>query len=107
MIRTFLATFALVALLSAQAFAMELSTARANGYVGEKTDGYVDVVKAQSGVAEMVADINAKRRAEYQRISRENGQPLSVVGKLAAEQIINGLPSGALYQSTDGSWRKK
>lgn len=103
----FTSLFLLAMVVSVAAFAMDLSTARRTGVVGEKLDGYVGVVKAENGVAELAADINARRKAEYERISKQNGQPVSVVAKLAAEQVIGGLPGGSLYQGADGSWKTK
>lgn len=103
----FTSLFLVTMLVSIAAFAMDLSTARRTGMVGERADGYVGVIKADNGVAELTADVNAKRKAEYERISKQNGQPVSIVAKLAAEQIISNLPSGAMYQSASGSWQTK
>lgn len=108
--RTFLTaflTFAAVAVLAGQAWAMTLDQARSAGLVGEKRDGYVAVIGSDSGAQTLVNDVNARRRQEYEKISRQNGQPVSVVAKLAADHIIGGLPGGAFYQGTDGSWKKK
>ncbi len=106
--RTFIAAlFALVVLLASEAFALDLSQARAKGIVGEKLDGYVGVVVSSPDASAVVSEVNARRRAEYEKISKENGQPVSIVGKVAAENIINGLASGSLYQGMDGSWKKK
>jgi uncharacterized protein YdbL (DUF1318 family) len=57
--------------------------------------------------AALVADVNAKRKQEYARISKEKGQPVDVIAKLAAEEIINGLAPGSSYQGTDGGWKKR
>ncbi|MDD5586840.1 MAG: YdbL family protein [Alphaproteobacteria bacterium] len=89
------------------AYAMDLHEARGAGLVGEKPDGYVAAVKPSPEVQSLVAEVNAKRRQEYARISKQNGQPADVVAKLAAQQVINGLPAGSLYQGPDGSWKKR
>lgn len=94
-------------LVSMQAFAMELGQARSGGLVGEKLDGYVAVIGSHNEAQELVNEVNARRREEYAKISKNNGQPVAVVGKVAAEQIINGLPGGAFYQGADGSWARK
>jgi len=88
-------------------WAVDLHGARANGSVGEKADGYVAVLTPSGEVNTLVAEVNAKRKAEYVRISKENGQTVDVVAKLAAEQIINGLPAGASYQDAGGNWKKR
>jgi uncharacterized protein YdbL (DUF1318 family) len=103
----FAALIALVMITAVPAMAMSLDQARSAGLVGEKLDGYVGVVKASPDASAVAADINAKRKAEYERISKQNGQPATIVGKIASEQIIKGLPSGALYQSPSGSWVTK
>jgi len=97
----------LCALVALPAFALELHQARASGMVGEKLDGYVTALKASPEVTALVADVNAKRSQEYARISKENGQPIDVVAKLAAEQIIIKLEPGSPYQGTDGRWKTR
>ena len=100
--------YALFAVLFAlPAMAIELSDARKQGMVGEKADGYVAAIKASGDVNALVSEVNAKRKAEYTRISKENGQPVDVVAKLAAPQIISGLPAGSLYQGSDGTWKTR
>ncbi len=89
------------------AWAIDLSEARTKGFVGETKAGYVEKLGGGADVAAMVADVNAKRLAEYKRISKENGQPVDVVAKLAVNQIAGGLPSGAKYQDANGNWQKK
>lgn len=94
-------------LMAAPALALDLHEARDAGIVGEKRDGYVAVLKKSAEADALAQEVNQKRRQEYQRISRENNQPADVVGKLAAEQIINGLGSGNYYQDAGGSWKKR
>ncbi|MDX9690656.1 MAG: DUF1318 domain-containing protein [Proteobacteria bacterium] len=94
-------------MIAAPAYALDLKQARNSGVVGEKLDGYAEVLKPSPDVKVLVDDVNAKRTVEYQRISKENGQPIDVVAKLAAQEIISKLPAGSLYQAVDGSWKKK
>lgn len=89
------------------AFALDLHQARGAGQVGEKADGYVTALSSTAEVKALVADVNAKRSVEYTRISKENGQPVDVVAKLAAQQIITNLKAGESYQGTDGAWKKR
>jgi len=94
-------------LLAMPAFALDLQQARGTGQVGEKLDGYVAAIAGTPEVKTLVADVNAKRREEYTRISKQNGQPVNIVAKLAAEEVINKLPPGSAYQGSDGSWKKR
>lgn len=106
--KTLLPAAALAALLFATpAAALELHDARTGGMIGEKADGYVTALKPAADVNALVDSVNSRRRAEYEKISKQNGQPVNVVGQVAAEQIINGLPAGASYQAPDGSWKKR
>jgi uncharacterized protein YdbL (DUF1318 family) len=99
--------FAAIMFLAMPAYALDLQGARSSGQVGERLDGYVAARKETADVRSLVAEVNAKRRQEYTRISKENNQSVDVVAKLAAEQIINGLAPGAYYQAPDGSWKQR
>ena len=103
----FLTLLAIGILAAAPAFALDLHQARAAGMVGEKLDGYAAALKSTPEVKALVAEVNAKRKQEYTRISAQNGQPVDVVAKLAAAQIIGGLESGSSYQASDGSWKTR
>ena len=94
-------------LFAGSAFAMDLHSARRDGLVGEKSDGYVSALKSSPDVEALVSDVNARRREEYAKISKQNGQPVDVVGQLAAEQIRSKLEPGASYQGAGGAWVKK
>lgn len=103
--RIFATLCAVFFLLVMPAYAMDLQEARVKGVVGERLDGYVEAL--DSSAQSLAGDVNAKRRAEYNKISQQNGQPVDVVAKIAAERIIGGLPSGAKYQGADGSWKTR
>ncbi len=106
--RMILSAFVVFSLASAApAFALDLAQARSAGLVGEKTDGYIATVQATPEAQALVIDVNARRKTEYERISKENGQAVDLVAKLAAEQIISQLPAGSYYLAPDGSWKKR
>ncbi|MBN8530876.1 MAG: YdbL family protein [Alphaproteobacteria bacterium] len=95
------------ALIAFPALALDLQTARNQGIIGEKTDGYVAVVTPSADAQKLAAEVNARRKEEYARISKANGQPVEVVAKVAAESIISKLPAGSLYQDASGAWKKR
>ena len=95
------------ALIATPALALELHQARSSGMVGELNNGYVTARQPSAEVGALVADVNARRKQEYARISKQNGQPVDVVAKLAAAQIIGGLDSGSPYQDTQGNWKTR
>ena len=94
-------------MMAGPAFALDLHEARHAGMVAEKLDGYVAVLKGGAEVEALAKDVNAKRKLEYVRISKENKQPIDVVAKVAAEQIIKKLEPGEFYQAADGSWKTR
>lgn len=93
--------------MASPAFALDLSQARKAGSVGETPLGYIAAIKSSAEVDALVAEVNALRKQEYARISKENGQGVDVVAKVAAEQIINNLDAGSFYQAADGTWKKR
>lgn len=104
----FFAMLAVIGMLAAfPAFALDLQQARSTGVVGETLDGYIAVVKPSAEANALVAEVNARRRQEYGRISAANNQPIGVVSSLAAQQIINGLPAGSYYKGPDGAWKRR
>jgi uncharacterized protein YdbL (DUF1318 family) len=105
--RFLIAVLAFAGIFATPAWALELHDARAQGLVGERSDGYVEGLSNAGGVSLLVSDVNAKRKAEYARIAKEKNQPVDVVAKLAAAQIISGLEPGASYKDDSGAWKKR
>ena len=75
---------------AAPVFAVELDQAKNDGLIGERADGYLGVVdaNADAAVVALVNDVNAKRKAEYQRIAAKNGLSLEQVQALATSGVI-------------------
>jgi uncharacterized protein YdbL (DUF1318 family) len=112
-IRSFMAAFVVAATLGIAALpahADALDDARAAGLVGERADGYAAVVdpSAPANVKSLVNDINAKRRAAYQKIAGEKGVPVEQIGAITAEKIIREiLQPGMYYMDASGTWKQK
>ncbi len=70
-------------------FAIDLSTAKAKGYVAENGNGYIKPIQADipGDVRALIQEINNKRREKYQSIARKHNQPLEVIEKLAGEKL--------------------
>jgi uncharacterized protein len=90
------------------AHAIDLNEAKRTGLVGETTEGYVDLVNpaAPAEVRSLVDDVNARRRAEYERIARNNGISREEVEVLAAIKAIERTEAGG-WVRVDGVWRTK
>ena len=84
-----------------------LQQAQAQGFVGERTDGYIGIVKSGRSIARHVDDTNLKRRQLYRDIARKNGIPLDAVETLAAEKAVQRAESGEYIQDVNGNWMRK
>lgn len=82
---------------------------RAQGIVGERYDGLAVIRQpaAAGGLESLVADINAKRQALYQRRAASEGVPATEIGKIYAKEIFRSAPSGTWFQQENGSWLQK
>lgn len=99
----------LTILFSSASFAMDLSSAKAKGLVGEQTNGYLGSPKGKpSGdVAALIRDINAKRKAKYQQVAAKVGKSLSIVEQLAGEKAQSKTQAGHYVQTSSGKWIKR
>jgi hypothetical protein len=106
--RTAIAAFAiLAALLAVPASALTLDEAKASGAVGEQADGYLGVVRDAPDVRALVDDINAKRRAEYQRIAGENGVAVRDIEQLAGKKAVErAAAAGQWVRLPSGEWKQ-
>ncbi len=102
-IRLAVAALLLIAL---PAMALDLGEAKSKGLVGETNTGYLGAVKSSSEVDALVADINAKRKAHYQKIASENGISLQAVEARAGLKAIEKTPAGE-FVNTGAGWQKK
>ena len=102
---------ALLAILtwSVPGWSLTLDEAKSQGLVGEQTNGYLGVIsaKAQSDVKALIADINQKRKSEYQAIAQRNKTELQAVEALAAKTAIERTAPGQYVRLPSGEWVKK
>ena len=94
-------------LVSVSAFSADINTAKSQGLIGERADGYLGVVEqsAAADVKTLVREINAKRRAEYERIAKANSISRQEVESLGGKKTIAKTRAGGwIYQTR---WVKK
>lgn len=88
-------------------WALDLQQAKTQGLVGETATGYLAPVNAPTAeVTALVNDINSQRKAEYERIARQNSIAVKDVEALAAQKAINKTPAGQMVR-TNGQWQRK
>ncbi|MCF6263570.1 MAG: YdbL family protein [Xanthomonadales bacterium] len=100
----------LIGLLSISAVqASALSEAKASGLIGEQPNGYLGLVQqnAPGNVKALIADVNAKRKAVYQRIADRQGTSLKGVERVGGQSAIEKTLQGNYIRSPGGSWQKK
>ena len=83
-----------------------LSAAKSSGLVGEQPNGYLGVVKNSGDAAEIARLINAARKAEYQRLAKQNSIQLSDVESMAGKKALEKTPAGQ-YIQVNGRWMTK
>jgi len=95
--------------LAPSASAQSLDAAKAAGQIGERPDGYVGLVDAGAppAVKQLVDSVNAKRKAEYTRIAKQNGTAVDAVASLAGAKLIERTPPGQYVMGVDVRWVKK
>ena len=95
-------------MVSSAAFAADLDQAKRDGLVGERADGYIGLVdtSASADVRALVADVNEKRKAEYQRIAAGNNLEVAQVEALAGKKAIERTQTGG-WILRNGGWQKK
>lgn len=84
------------------------AAARAAGEVGEKMDGYLGIVGAETAeLRRIVNDINIKRRAVYSERAQATNATLEEYALTAGCQAILATKPGEKYQAPDGSWQTR
>ncbi len=104
-----LAFLSIMLLMGIQAsWAADLQSAKEQGLIGEKPDGYLGLVvsSAPSDVKALVDDVNSKRREKYQEIAQKQGISLSDVETIAGKKAFEKTQSGH-YIQVNGQWSKK
>ena len=81
---------------------------RADGEIGEKMDGYLGIVGAETpALRKIVNDINIKRRAVYSDRAKANNATLEEYALTAGCQAILATKPGEKYQAPNGSWETR
>jgi uncharacterized protein len=96
-------------LLLQNAWAIDLQDAKDQGLVGEANTGYLAAVQtpASGAVKELIADVNAKRKAEFERTAEKTGTSLEQVANRFYELAVQRTAPGNYYQDRSGAWQKK
>jgi hypothetical protein len=85
-----------------------VDSARLEGRVGERYDGYIGVaIPVSAVVRSQVASINIQRRSLYSRLAASKGVSPQDVGITAGCQLLARVSVGEAYMLGDGVWRRR
>lgn len=103
------AVFLAALAVAATAAAGALDDARAQGWLGERPDGYLGLVDANAPASAkaLMESVNAKRRALYAERATAAGVRIADYQAIAAQEIFTKLPSGAYVMDASGAWARK
>ena len=89
--------------------ASPLTQPKADGLIGEQANGYIGLVRndVSADVKKLVKDVNAKRRAGYQKIAKKQGASLDDVERVGGNTAIEKTLGGNYIRDASGAWRKK
>ena len=104
-----LSTLAAFLIAASVALAGPLDKPKQEGLIGERPDGYIGFVadEVSAEVKKLVDKTNQERRAEYEKVAKENGTSLEAVQAIFGEKLIGRQPSGTYVMTSDGKWVKK
>ncbi len=90
------------------AFALDLSSAKSQGMVGERSDGYLGLVMpdASADARRLVEDVNRQRRAQFEQIAARNGISVDEAAKVFAREAVQRTQPGNYIQGPQGWLRK-
>jgi uncharacterized protein YdbL (DUF1318 family) len=90
------------------AWAIDLHAAKEQGLVGEANTGYLAAVGAPSTeVKALIDEVNAKRKAEFERTAKKTGATLEQVRVRFYELAVQRTEPGHYYQDAGGNWKQK
>ena len=87
-----------------------VDAAKAQGVVGEQTDGFLGFVKPSSdpAVRAAVNEINAGRAQLYRQAAARNGVTEAAAGAAAFQTVgMTRVQPGEYYQNSAGAWVRK
>ena len=88
-------------------FALDFSSAKDRGLIGETDGGYVALVgRADPSLNQLAKSINDKRRVRYQMIAQKNNVALNTVALQAGGKLVRRASKGE-YVRISGRWQKK
>lgn len=108
MMKKIVTTIGLLLLLQ-NAWAIDIREAKSQGLIGEANTGYIAAVKspASAEVRALLAEVNAKRKAQFEAAAKKTGASTEQVAYRFYELAVQRTAPGGYYQDSGGRWQKK
>jgi len=89
--------------------ALTMDQAKAQGLIGETSNGYLDSVAASPNatVSSLINSINNQRKAAFKTKAAKAGVSLDVMSKRVAQRLFQKAAKGAYLKNPAGKWYKK
>lgn len=99
----------ILALAFQAAWAIDIHSAKDQGLVGEANTGFLAAVggSPSAEVKELIADVNSKRKEEFERTAKKTGATLEQVRFRFYELAVQRTQPGHYYQDQQGNWQRK
>ncbi len=96
-------------LLLQNAWAIDIRDAKEQGLIGEANTGFIAAVRspASAEVRALIADVNAKRKAQFNQTAQKTGATPAQVAYRFYELAVQRTAPGHYYQDASGQWQKK
>ena len=90
-------------------FKPAIPMAKRAGWIGERRDGYLGLVKddAPKDIAELVLQANEERQTRYAAIARKNSTTQDTVETIAGLKFTQKSAPGEYIMSSDKKWKRK
>lgn len=93
---------------AANVWAIDLNSAKTQGLVGERSDGYLGYVTSPNpDVKTLVQGVNNKRKLKFQQAAVKAGATAEQVAIRFAQRAAKKTTTGNYIQNTQGVWVKK
>ena len=91
------------------AWAIDIRSAKSEGLIGEANTGFVAAVQtpASAEVLVLIADVNQKRKAQFNATADKTGTTVAQVAHRFYELAVQKTAPGNYYQDEGGRWKKK
>ncbi len=85
----------------------KLAKAKSDGKLGEVFNGYVEAVKGDADLKDLIGEENADRRALYEIIAKKQGISPEKIGELNGARNFQRAKPGEWLKGKDGKWEQK